>query len=240
PSTPLQSPQTSILASSSVGGELYIWDLKNLSTPYAPVVNEQCLDGVSALAWNAQVAHILTSSSLSRYTGKREVVALQYGGGGPVGGPGAGQGATRLITASEDDSQPVIMLWDLRNARAPEKILTGHEGGILNILWCPQDPEMLLSCGKDNRTMVWNPNSGEIVGQLPPSNNWSFLTSWNPRNPDIFATANYDSSIALPSIQSTAPTSTTTTAPKTPANPNDVFDPANFADTADAQNLGSS
>ncbi|CCO34030.1 Protein transport protein SEC31 [Rhizoctonia solani AG-1 IB] len=64
-----------------------------------------------------------------------------------------------------------------------------------------------------------------------------FLTSWNPRNHDIFATANYDGSIALHSIQSTAPTSTATTAPKAPANPNDVFDPANLTDTADAQNL---
>ncbi|KAH7332903.1 hypothetical protein B0J17DRAFT_678030 [Rhizoctonia solani] len=215
--------QTSLLASGSV----------NPSTPYTPGARSQRLDGVSALAWNAQVAHILAR------------------------GPGAGQGvggvrrgmsdvawhpdnATRLITASEDDSQPVIMLWDLRNARAPEKILTGHDRGILSISWCQQDPDLLLSCGKDNRTMVWNPNSGEVVAQLPPSNNWSFLTSWNPRNPDIFATANYDGSIALHSIQSTAPTSTTTTALKAPANPNDVFDPANFADTAEAQNLGSS
>lgn len=30
--------------------------------------------------------------------------------------------ATRLVTASEDDLSPVIMVWDLRNARAPEKV----------------------------------------------------------------------------------------------------------------------
>lgn len=30
--------------------------------------------------------------------------------------------ATRLVTSSEDDSSPVIMVWDLRNARAPEKV----------------------------------------------------------------------------------------------------------------------
>jgi hypothetical protein len=30
--------------------------------------------------------------------------------------------ATRVITASEDDSSPIIMVWDLRNARAPEKV----------------------------------------------------------------------------------------------------------------------
>ncbi|KAG8711871.1 protein transport protein S31 [Ceratobasidium sp. 423] len=234
--------QTSILASSSVGGELYIWDLKNPSTPYAPVARSQRLDGVSALVWNAQVAHILASSSLSGYTSKHEVVALQYGGGGPVGGPGAGQGvsgiwrgmsdvawhpdnATRLITASEDDSQPVIMLWDLRNAHAPEKILTGHEGGILNISWCPQDPEMLLSCRKDNP-----PTFEQLVVPhlLEP------VQSRYIRNSQLRRFH------ALHSIQSTAPTSTMTTTPKTPANPNNVFDPANFADTADAQNLGSS
>ncbi|CAE6516334.1 unnamed protein product [Rhizoctonia solani] len=66
--------------------------------------------------------------------------------------------------------------------------------------------------------MVWNPNSGEILGQLPPPNNWSFLASWNPRSLGIFATANYDGSIALHSIQSTAPTSTMTTEPKSSVN----------------------
>ncbi|CAE6431849.1 unnamed protein product [Rhizoctonia solani] len=91
------------------------------------------------------------------------------------------------------------MLWDLRNARAPEKFFQGH--------------------GRED-----NPsNSGEIVGQLPPLNNWLLLTSWSPRNPDIIP-----------------PKSTTTTAPKTPANPNDVFNPAHFTDTADAHHLGSS
>ena len=30
--------------------------------------------------------------------------------------------ATRLVTSSEDDASPVIMVWDLRNARAPEKV----------------------------------------------------------------------------------------------------------------------
>lgn len=32
--------------------------------------------------------------------------------------------ATRLVTASEDDTSPIIMVWDLRNARAPEKVRT--------------------------------------------------------------------------------------------------------------------
>ena len=90
--------------------------------------------------------------------------------------------ATRLITSSEDDDSPVIMLWDLRNTRAPERvsiarangegyqlrsqILSGHQKGVLSVAWCRQDADLLLSCGKDNRTLCWNPQTGEIVGEV--------------------------------------------------------------------------
>ena len=30
--------------------------------------------------------------------------------------------ATQIITASEDDINPVIVMWDVRNAHAPEKV----------------------------------------------------------------------------------------------------------------------
>ena len=30
--------------------------------------------------------------------------------------------ATRLVTSSKDDNSPVFMVWDLRNAQAPEKV----------------------------------------------------------------------------------------------------------------------
>ena len=74
--------------------------------------------------------------------------------------------ATRLVTSSEDDMSPIIMVWDLRNARAPERILTGHEKGVLSLSWCKQDPDLLLSCGKDNRVLAWNPQTSEIIGEV--------------------------------------------------------------------------
>lgn len=74
--------------------------------------------------------------------------------------------STRLITASEDDTSPIIMVWDLRNSLAPEKILSGHDKGILSLSWCEQDQDLLLSCGKDNRTICWNPQTCEIVGEV--------------------------------------------------------------------------
>lgn len=32
--------------------------------------------------------------------------------------------------------------------------------------WCPQDPDLLLSCAKDNRILCWNPNSSVQNGEV--------------------------------------------------------------------------
>jgi WD40 repeat protein len=46
------------------------------------------------------------------------------------------------------------------------KILTGHEKGVLSLSWCKQDADLLLSCGKDNRALCWNPQTSEIIGEV--------------------------------------------------------------------------
>lgn len=223
--------QPNLLSSGAVAGEIFIWDLNSPAKPYSPGARSSKLDEITSLAWNCQVPHVLATSSSSGYTvvwdlrGKREVVALQYGGGAgtAVGSLGINAGSalaaggrrgmsavawhpdtpTRLVTASEDDSSPVIMLWDLRNSRAPEKIMTGHDKGILSLSWCKQDADLLLSCGKDNRSICWNPQTCDIVGELPSSSNWSFEVQWSPRNPGMLATASFDGKIGVHSLQST-------------------------------------
>ena len=34
--------------------------------------------------------------------------------------------ATRPVTSTEDDNSPVVMVWDLRNAQAPEKVCSSN------------------------------------------------------------------------------------------------------------------
>jgi len=46
------------------------------------------------------------------------------------------------------------------------EILTGHEKGVLSLSWCKQDADLLLSCGKDNRALCWNPQTSEIIGEV--------------------------------------------------------------------------
>ncbi|KAJ7102612.1 transport protein [Mycena belliarum] len=207
--------QTNLIASGAVSGEVYIWDLNSPSKPYTPTPGARStkLDEMTSVAWNRQVQYVLAGASNTGYTvvwdlrGKREVVALAYGGGGSGGGMSDikwhPDNATRLVTASEDDQSPIIMLWDLRNARAPEKILTGHEKGILSLSWCAQDADLLLSCGKDNRTLCWNPQTGDALGELPRAQNWAFQVDWCPRNPDLLAAAFFDGTIGVHSLQGT-------------------------------------
>lgn len=71
--------------------------------------------------------------------------------------------ATQLCLASEDDQAPVVQMWDLRFATSPLKQLENHTRGVLSIAWCTQDSDLLISCGKDNRILCWNPNSNSPV-----------------------------------------------------------------------------
>ncbi|KAI7411166.1 WD40 repeat-like protein, partial [Hortaea werneckii] len=79
----------------------------------------------------------------------------------------------------------------------------GHELGVLGLSWCQQDPELLLSCGKDNRTICWNPKTGEMYGDFAAGSNWAFQTRWNPHNPSLIASASFDGKILVTSIQAT-------------------------------------
>ncbi|KAK4049617.1 protein transport protein S31 [Microbotryomycetes sp. JL221] len=222
--------QINLLASGATNGEIFVWDLNTPNKPFSPGARSRSLDDVTCLAWNAHVVHVLATSSNSGYTvvwdlkSKREVTALSYSAGGPTGvgtgfgqpgwGPSGSRGAsavqwhpdnpTKLVTATDDDHNPVIMLWDLRNWKEPEKVMTGHEKGILSLSWCTQDADLLLSSGKDGRSIVWNPSLGEIVAEVTPSSNWAFDAQWCPKNPSIIATAGLDGKIAIQSVQSTA------------------------------------
>ena len=53
-------------------------------------------------------------------------------------------------------------------------LLRGHSKGVLSLAWCPRDPSLLLSGGKDDRAILWNVNSGESLGDLSPASNWIF------------------------------------------------------------------
>ena len=111
--------------------------------------------------------------------------------------------ATQVMVASDDDTTPIVQMWDLRNAHSPARVLTGHSRGILDMSWCPFDSSMLLTCGKDNRTICWNPNTAEMMCDLPSGNNWNYDARWSPKLPAILATGSFDGSVNVYSLTDT-------------------------------------
>ena len=80
--------------------QIWIWDLKDPSTPYTPGGRSTRLDEITSLSWNNVAQQILASASSTGYTvvwdlrGKREVVALTYSGtSGPTQTSRRGQSA---------------------------------------------------------------------------------------------------------------------------------------------------
>ncbi|XP_061117990.1 protein transport protein Sec31A isoform X8 [Conger conger] len=200
--------QTNLVASGGNESEIYIWDLNNFGTPMTPGPKTQPLEDISCVAWNRQVQHILASASPS---GRASVWDLRKNDliikvsdhsnrmhcSGLAWNP---EVATQLVLASEDDRMPVIQMWDLRFATSPLKVLENHTRGILAIAWSLADPELLLSCGKDNRILCWNPNTAEVLYELPTSTQWCFDIQWCPRNPAVLSAAAFDGHISIYSI----------------------------------------
>uniref|UniRef100_I3KGK7 SEC31 homolog B, COPII coat complex component n=1 Tax=Oreochromis niloticus TaxID=8128 RepID=I3KGK7_ORENI len=205
--------QSNLLASGANDSEIYIWDLNNFSSPMTPG-NKPWLhdispaEDISVVSWNRQVQHILASANPS---GKAVVWDLRKNEpiikisdhsnrmhcSGMLWHPDV---ATQLVLASEDDRLPVIQMWDLRFATSPLKVLENHTRGILSISWSQADSELLLSSAKDNRILCWNPNTGEVIYELPTTNQWCFDVEWCPRNPALLSTASFDGRITVYSV----------------------------------------
>ncbi|XP_025022719.1 protein transport protein Sec31A isoform X3 [Python bivittatus] len=200
--------QTNLVASGANESEIYIWDLNNFATPMTPGTKTQPPEDISCIAWNRQVQHILASASPSgRATvwdlRKNEPIIKVSDHSNRMHCSGLGwhpEVATQMVLASEDDRLPVIQMWDLRFASSPLRVLENHARGILTIAWSMADPELLLSCGKDSKILCSNPNTGEVLYELPTSTQWCFDVQWCPRNPALLSAASFDGKISVYSI----------------------------------------
>jgi protein transport protein SEC31 len=203
--------QQNLFATGAGESEIFIWDLNNTNTPMSPGAKSQPLEDVLSIAWNRQVQHILASTFASKCViwdlRKNEPIIKLTDTVSRVRWKMVAwhpEVATQLCLASEEDHSPIIQLWDLRFATSPLKTLENHQRGVMSIAWCSQDPDLLVSCGKDNRIVAWNPNSnepnGEILSEIAKTNQWNFDIQWCPRNPAIIACPSFDGHVSVYSL----------------------------------------
>ncbi|KAI3510914.1 hypothetical protein L1887_18053 [Cichorium endivia] len=203
------------LASGAEEGEICIWDLSNPNEPshFPPLKgSESSTHGeISYLSWNKKVQPILASTSFYGTTVvwdlrkqkpiisfsdsvRRRCSVLQW----------HPDFATQLIVASDDDNSPSLRLWDMRNTMTPMRELVGHTKGVVAMSWCPHDSSYLLTCAKDNRTILWDTNSAEIVSELPAGTNWNFDVHWYPKLPGVISASSFDGKIGIYNIEACA------------------------------------
>ena len=133
--TPIHSSSFSLDVNSNLqmataqSSNLLIHDLN--STPY----NLKTTNDISFLQYNKLVPHILATASNNGYTSvwdlkqKKELMHLAHPSKKLITcvawNPSQ---ATQIATVADDDQHPIVLIWDLRNARAPERVFSFNLG----------------------------------------------------------------------------------------------------------------
>lgn len=202
-----------LMATCGSDSEVNVLNLDKPSKPdlYKPsTTNKHQGSEVLCCAWNRKVQHILCSCSNTGTTvvwdlkQKKEVISFQdpanrHRCSGVAWHP---EVPTQLMVAYDDDRQPSMQMWDLRNCQYPFKETAGHTKGILGLAWNTMDPNLILSCGKDNRLICWSISSGspETFCEIS-SAQWNFEVKWAPHKPSIVSAASFSGSVSIHSVQ---------------------------------------
>uniref|UniRef100_A0A0N5AJR8 WD_REPEATS_REGION domain-containing protein n=1 Tax=Syphacia muris TaxID=451379 RepID=A0A0N5AJR8_9BILA len=179
-------------------GSVLLWDLNNplnAITPGKPNFEHQ----IRCVGWNQCSEHILGSLTNERCSiwdlrspgapvldiadigGCIEWSAMKWS---PICG-------TELCVTSQNDQLPLFYKWDLRYASSAVLSYQLHTKGILSMDWCPKDPEIVVTVGKDGQIIFQNPSTQKQIG-LMTANGWTRKLSWCNSNPNIFAISYYD------------------------------------------------
>ncbi len=179
--TPLCTPSVAwnpqaphILGTATQSGSCLVWDLRT-NRPYTHL-KDQFRAPFSAISWNPVDSVYLVTGVLHAHSVPHT----------PHANPCWTHCCTRsvattlvpmafsfcvalaLCAASDDDAHPLLRVWDLRaHSTTPLAELRGHTKAVLSLSWCPQDAGMLLTCGKDNRTLLWDMAHGTLMYELP-------------------------------------------------------------------------
>eukprot|EP00817_Percolomonadidae_sp_ATCC50343_P003788 CAMPEP_0117418478 /NCGR_PEP_ID=MMETSP0758-20121206/244_1 /TAXON_ID=63605 /ORGANISM="Percolomonas cosmopolitus, Strain AE-1 (ATCC 50343)" /LENGTH=428 /DNA_ID=CAMNT_0005198991 /DNA_START=12 /DNA_END=1294 /DNA_ORIENTATION=+ len=200
-----------ILVSGGSDSKLNFYDIRNMNNPTTTdfvTRTPHAGQNIVGVSWNKGFAEVLASCSLEGLcviwdvANKRHLVTFSSDqqkrkykcvDWNP-------KNQTFVALASCDDENPVIEIWNLQVPNQPMKVLKGHDKGIMTLMWCPYDDNLLVSGGKDGRTLLWNPNTGEQLGELPRAGNWVYDVQWSMKT-SILSVASYDKNIAIYSLQ---------------------------------------
>ena len=76
--------------------------------------------------------------------------------------------------------------------------LPGRAQGVYGVAWSAADPALLLSTGKDGRTLLWDAlaadERADPLGELRAPGGWAFDVQWAPSHPGVFVLPSFSGS----------------------------------------------
>uniref|UniRef100_A0A8C9G9L0 Protein transport protein SEC31-like n=1 Tax=Piliocolobus tephrosceles TaxID=591936 RepID=A0A8C9G9L0_9PRIM len=204
--------KNNLIATGGCDGQVFITDIENIYCPtsYDPYFDKDNYQKITALNWNMKVSHILATSSNNGSTIiwdlklKKSAVSFKdpHNRTKTSSISWLANHPTQILVAYDDDKNPCLQLWDLRNFNYPIKEIIGHSKGINNISFSSIDKNLLLSTAKD-LTKCWylnsNNNSFDIFNEISNSAN-NIYSKWSPFFPDLFASVTNMDTIQINSI----------------------------------------
>ena len=156
-----------ILASASENGKIVVWDLK-VNKSIFNFTEPSSSGGMDDYFGGAETKQTLPSRE-TQMMWNPEI-------------------PTQFVVANDDDKNPTINIWDLRSPDYPVATFNDiHYSGILSFSWCHTDPSLVVSSGKDNRTVITNFKTGEQVMEFPTQEQYTNLKWSNHLNGKISA-----------------------------------------------------
>lgn len=163
----------SLLGTGGADGQIHVLNIENPCNPevYNSVTTSKHTGSeVTCISWNRKVTHILATASNQGLTvvwdlkNKKEVISFKD----PAGRVRCSALSwnpdipTQLMVAYNDDTSPCLQLWDMRNCSYPFKEFAEHSRGITSASFCDLDSNLLITSGRDNRTICWSIHSGQM------------------------------------------------------------------------------
>ena len=207
------NPQkASLLGTGGCDGQVQVINVERPSQPdfFRGVTTTKHMNTeVVCLSWNRKVQHILATASNQGLTvvwdlkSKKEVItikdpanrtrcsALSWNPDVP----------TQLLVAYNDDSNPCIQLWDMRNCSYPFREFQEHSRGVTCASFCDLDSNLLVSSGRDNRSVCWSLHSGQLeaysdLGLSAPATK----LEWSQHLPGFIAASAASGTVSIHSI----------------------------------------
>eukprot|EP01088_Endostelium_zonatum_P008426 TRINITY_DN212_c0_g1_i1.p1 TRINITY_DN212_c0_g1~~TRINITY_DN212_c0_g1_i1.p1 ORF type:complete len:1296 (-),score=342.41 TRINITY_DN212_c0_g1_i1:37-3924(-) len=206
-----------LLASGALNSEVLIWDFRDgVPTPMTPGERKgvPSSERILSVQWNKKFPQILAvlaersppviwdlrAKQIRVTLNTQRTSAIAWSPDHP----------TTIATASDDDNNPVVQIWDLTNAHTPQMQLTGHKKGVTSLSWSSIDHSLLLSSSRDGSILCYDvtkssENIRRPLCEVDHSASSSIDVQWSPKAPYTLSSVTLDGKIKTFSLEDTAP-----------------------------------